>query len=141
MLFTDHLYIFLAFQPDIKPWTPYNSKCIHRNAPLFWWLYSIPLNGYSIIYSSILLLLDIWVAFNFFFVWLRYNSHTITFTHLKFTIMVCSIFSIIQSSLPSIWEYFHCLKKPHTSAITPSPKQSLIHFLPLYLPILDTSYK
>lgn len=72
------------------------------------------LNGCALIYLFILLLTDIWVVSDCFVILLRYNSHTIEFTHLKCTIhgLPC-IHRVIQTP-PSILEHFHQpLKKPH----------------------------
>lgn len=82
---------------------------------------------------------------------LKYNLLTIQFTYLKY--IICGsqyIHEVVQPSIPqSILKHFRPHKqKPHTILLLPScvmiltsPRQVLIHFLSMDLPVLEIPYK
>ena len=80
--------------------------------------------------------------------WLKYNLHTIKFTHLKYTIQWFYIFRIVQPSPLSNYKTFLSLQKeiPYPLAATPfpTPSPSLwpppVCFLTMDLSILDFPY-
>ena len=73
---------------------------------------------------------------------LRYNSHTIKFTHLEYTLVGFSlIFRILQ--LFNFRKFSSPLQEtPYPLSVTlPSPWQPLVYFLALGCPTLDISCK
>ena len=80
--------------------------------------------------------------------WLKYNLHTIKFTHLKYTIQWFCIFRIVQPSPLSNYKTFLSLQKeiPYPLAATPFPTCSPnlwpppVCFLTMDLSILDFPY-
>ena len=52
---------------------------------------------------------------------LRYNSHTIQFTHLKYTIQRFLLYSQICATITTILELFHPLKKKPHGMLGPTP--------------------